>query len=86
MASGKNGTIYIGVTNDLERRLYEHKNHLSKGFTDEYNVTILVYYEQTSSIQAAITREKQLKRWNRQWKLDLIEKDNPKWRDLSEDF
>jgi len=82
LASQRNGTIYIGVTSDLVKRIYEHKNHLAKGFTDKYNVDKLVYYEQFDDIYSAISREKQLKPWKRKWKLDLIEKDNPEWRDL----
>ena len=80
LASQPNGTLYIGVTNNLERRLFEHRN---KAFTSEYNVDKLVYYEQTDDISAAILREKQLKKWNRKWKIELIEKGNPQWRDLS---
>jgi putative endonuclease len=86
LASQKNGTIYIGVTNNLERRLYEHKNHLVKGFTAKYNVTKLVWFEQTSSVEAAIEKEKQLKKWERAWKIRLIEEGNPDWRDLGEDW
>ena len=86
LANKRNGTLYIGVTNDLERRVYEHKNHLIKGFTKKYNVNILVYFEQTGDIQSAIQREKQLKKWNRKWKLELIEKLNPEWKDLSNDW
>ncbi len=82
MASKRNGTLYIGVTNDLVRRVYEHKNNLIEGFTKKYNVHQLVYFETTSEIQSALKREKQLKKWNRQWKLDLIEKTNPNWTDL----
>ncbi len=73
---------YIGVTNNLMRRVYEHKNSLNKGFTDKYFVGKLVYFEQTDSIEAAILREKQLKKWKRQWKIELIEKINPGWDDL----
>lgn len=83
LASKRNGTLYIGVTNNLERRVYEHKHNIVKGFTAKYNVHQLVYYEQTSDIAAAIEREKQLKKWNRQWKLELIEAINPDWEDLS---
>lgn len=83
LASKRNGTLYIGVTNSLERRMYEHKNHLIKGFTEKYNIDILVYFEQTNDIEVALQREKQLKKWNRKWKLELIEKDNPFWNDLS---
>jgi len=86
LASKTNGTLYIGVTNDLERRMYEHKNHLVKGFTEKYNVHMLVYFEQTSNIKAALQREKQLKKWNRKWKLDLIESANAEWKDLSKDL
>ena len=86
LANKRNGTLYIGVTNDLERRVYEHKNHLVKGFTEKYNVNILVYFEQTNDIQEAIMREKNLKKWNRRWKIELIEKSNFKWKDLSEDW
>jgi putative endonuclease len=86
LASKRNGTLYIGVTNDLERRLYEHKNNLVEGFTNKYNVHHLVYYEDVNDIQSALQREKQLKRWTRKWKIELIEKVNPEWRDLAEDF
>ena len=77
-----NGVIYVGVTNDIIRRVYEHKNHLVKGFTATYNLDKLVWFEQTEDINAAIAREKQLKNWKRQWKIDLIEKQNPNWKDL----
>ena len=83
LASSKNGTLYIGVTNDLMRRLYEHKNKLIKGFTSKYKIHNLVYFEETDNIAEAIRREKQLKGWNRKWKIALIEKDNPSWDDLS---
>ena len=86
LASKRNGTLYIGVTNDLERRLYEHKNNLIEGFTNKYNVHHLVYYEDVNDIQSALQREKQLKRWTRKWKIELIEKVNPEWLDLAEDF
>ncbi|PKN86848.1 MAG: excinuclease ABC subunit C [Deltaproteobacteria bacterium HGW-Deltaproteobacteria-1] len=86
LASKRNGTLYIGVTNDLERRLYEHRNNLIEGFTNKYNVHHLVYFEDVNDIQAALQREKQLKRWTRKWKLELIEKVNPEWRDLANDF
>jgi len=82
LASKKNGTLYIGVTNDLRKRVYEHKNKLADGFTKKYNVCNLVYYEATDDICGAIEREKQLKKWNRKWKLELIEKENPSWEDL----
>ena len=82
LASEPNGTLYIGLTNNLLRRTFEHENKLVEGFTSKYNVNRLVYYEQTNDINAALTREKQLKKWNRKWKINLIEKDNPQWRDL----
>lgn len=82
LASKRNGTLYIGVTSNLLKRVSEHKQKLVKGFTKKYNVDKLVYYEQTNSIISAIEREKQLKRWKRNWKLELIEKENPKWKDL----
>ena len=82
MASKRNGTLYIGVTNHLIRRVYEHKNGLLEGFTKKYKIDNLVYYELTTTIESAIKREKQLKKWNRQWKINLIEKNNPEWDDL----
>jgi len=82
MASKNNGTLYIGVTRDLIKRVYEHKNNLADGFTKKYQVHNLVYYEIFESIEQAIIREKQLKKWRRQWKINLIEKDNPEWQDL----
>ena len=82
LASKRNGTLYIGVTNNLIKRIYEHKNNLVDGFTKKYRVHILVYYEQLNNIENAITREKQLKKWERNWKLSLIEKENPEWEDL----
>jgi putative endonuclease len=82
LTNKRNGTLYIGVTNNLERRIYEHKNKLVKGFTSEHDVTMLVYYEQTNDVSAAIQREKQMKEWKRAWKIKLIEKDNPNWDDL----
>lgn len=86
LASKRNGTLYIGVTNNLERRIYEHKNNLVKGFTQKYHVHLLVHVEETSSIIEALQREKQLKKWNRSWKLDLIEESNPDWIDLAKDW
>ena len=82
LASNKNGTLYIGVTSDLVKRIYEHKNELAEGFTKQYSVHNLVYFETTESVESAIAREKQLKKWNRAWKIRLIEKTNPEWRDL----
>jgi len=86
LASQRNGTLYIGVTANLSRRLYEHKTHAVKGFTDKYSVDKLMWYEACDTIEGAIMREKQLKKWNRTWKVELIEKRNPAWRDLSEDI
>lgn len=84
LASKRNGTLYIGVTNDLIRRAYEHKNDLTDGFTKKYCVHLLVYFEQYDDVIHAIQREKQLKKLNRQWKIELIESDNPEWNDLYE--
>ncbi|MBS3944516.1 MAG: GIY-YIG nuclease family protein [Melioribacter sp.] len=77
LASKRNGTLYIGVTNDLIRRVFEHKEKLVEGFTKKYNVHLLVYYEIHNSIIEAIKREKALKKWYRKWKIELMEKDNP---------
>ena len=82
LASKKKGTLYIGVTSNLVKRIYEHKNDLVDGFTKEYAVHNLVYFEVTESVESAIAREKQLKKWNRAWKIRLIEKNNPEWQDL----
>ncbi|OGD63572.1 hypothetical protein A2215_02835 [Candidatus Berkelbacteria bacterium RIFOXYA2_FULL_43_10] len=83
IATNKIDTVfYIGVTNDLERRAYEHKNKLVKGFTDKYNVNKIVYFEMTPDVKSAIAREKQLKRWHREWKINLIKKNNPNFDDL----
>ena len=76
-------TLYVGVTNNLERRMYEHKNKLVPGFTTRYNVTWLAYYEETPSIESAIVREKQIKAWRRSKKVALIDSANPRWKDLS---
>ncbi len=86
MASKRNGTLYIGVTNDIVRRVYEHKHGLNEGFTKRYSIKNLVYYETTNDIHEAILREKRLKKWNRAWKIELIEKQNPEWNDLSINF
>ena len=86
MASKRNGTLYIGVTNDLVRRVYEHKNNLIEGYSDKYHVHKLVYWEHSENIESAIEREKQLKKWKRQWKLALIEEHNAYWRDLYEEL
>jgi putative endonuclease len=82
MASKRNGTLYIGLTNDLPRRVYEHKNELLAGFTQKYGVTRLVHYESFNNVYDAIAREKCMKKWKRKWKIGLIEKYNPKWNDL----
>ena len=86
LASKKNGTLYIGVTSDLVKRIHEHKNDLVEGFTKQYTVHDLVYFETTEAVESAIAREKQLKKWNRAWKIRLIEKSNPDWRDLYSDL
>lgn len=82
MTSEKNGTIYTGVSNNLLRRVAKHKRKEVKGFTEKYNVNILVWYEQTNDVRIAIEREKQIKKWKRKWKIRLIEKTNPEWKDL----
>lgn len=82
LASRLHGTLYIGVTSNLVQRIWQHKNDLVEGFTRQYRVHTLVYFELHGDMLAAITREKQLKKWNREWKIQLIEKDNPDWRDL----
>jgi len=86
LASGKNGTLYVGVTNDLIRRIQEHKQGLVKGFTKKHKVDQLVYYEETEDISSAIEYEKRLKSWNRNWKIQLIEKNNLLWKDLYEEI
>ena len=82
LASKRNGTLYIGVTSDLRKRIWEHREGFVHGFTKKYNVHILVYYELFDDMQNAITREKRLKKWNRAWKIRLIEEKNPRWEDL----
>jgi len=82
LASNRNGTLYIGVTSDLVKRIWQHKNSIIDGFTKQYNVHMLVWYEIHSTMESAINREKRLKSWNRKWKLDLIGKMNPDWTDL----
>ncbi len=82
LCSERNGTLYTGVTSDLIKRVYQHKNDQAEGFTKHYGVHQLAWYEVHRSAEAAITREKQIKKWNRQWKLELIEQHNPEWRDL----
>ena len=82
LASERNGTLYIGVTSNLVQRIWQHKNDVVEGFTEKYAVHSLVYFELLDGMPNAITREKQLKKWNRAWKLALIEKQNPTWQDL----
>ena len=82
VASGRNGTLYIGVTSDLVARIWQHREHLVDGFTKRYGVTMLVWYELHETMESAILREKQLKKWNRRWKLELIEAGNPDWQNL----
>jgi putative endonuclease len=86
LTNKSNKVIYIGVTNDLERRMFEHKNKLVEGFTKRYNLMKLVFYEVTEDVESAISREKQLKNWHRDWKINLINQFNPEWEDLSERF
>ena len=86
LANERNGTLYTGVTSDLIKRIYEHQQSLIDGFTKEYNIHILVYYEQHNEIEEAIAREKQIKKWNRKWKTRLIEEKNPEWKELYEEI
>lgn len=86
MASKRYGTFYTGVTSDLLKRVHEHKEGLADGFTKKYNVKQLVYYEPHETAEGAITREKQIKEWQRQWKIELIENQNPNWHDLFDAF
>ena len=82
LASQRNGTLYIGVTSNLIQRIWQHREGLAEGFTKKYEVKTLVWYEQHATMESAIAREKALKKWNRAWKLKLIEQTNPQWRDL----
>ena len=86
LASRRNGTLYIGVTNDLVKRVFEHKNGLMGGFTKKYGVHRLVYYGQSDDIYSAIQRERRMKKWKRQWKMELIQKLNPERKDLYDDL
>ncbi|MBI2623227.1 MAG: GIY-YIG nuclease family protein [Candidatus Liptonbacteria bacterium] len=86
LASRRNGTLYIGVTSNLKKRVYEHKHGVVEGFTKKYGVHMLVYYECTSDVKSAIAREKQLKKWRRAWKIKLIEEQNPRWKDLYDEL
>jgi len=82
LSSKKDGTLYIGVTSNLKKRIWEHKEKIVEGFTKKYNIDKLVYFEQTENVNSAILREKRLKKWNRAWKIRLIEEKNPQWNDL----
>ena len=86
LASKIRGTLYIGMTNDLQRRVYEHKMGITKGFTSKYGVNKLIYFETFKDVNEAIEREKRLKKWNRAWKIELFEKNNPSWQDLAKDW
>jgi putative endonuclease len=86
LTNKRNGTLYIGMTNNLERRIYEHKNKLIKEFTNKYGLNKLVYMESYQYVNDAILREKRMKKWKRQWKINLIEEDNPEWNDLASDW
>ena len=84
LASKKNGALYIGITSNLKNRVWQHKNHAVDSHTSKYFIDKLVYYEQTENVLSAIEREKVLKKWKRQWKIDLFEKNNSEWKDLYE--
>lgn len=86
LTNKSNKVLYIGMTNDIVRRMFEHKTKLVEGFTKKYNLTKLVYYEVTNDVESAIRGEKQLKNWHRDWKINLINQLNPEWKDLSEEF
>ena len=82
LANQRNGTLYVGVTSDLVQRIWQHKNDVVEGFTKKYSVHMLVYFELHEDMESAIVREKRIKKWNRAWKLELIEGENPEWEDL----
>jgi putative endonuclease len=86
LASARNGTLYVGVTSDLAKRVWQHKEGFVEGFTKDHAIRRLVWFEQHDSAEGAITREKQLKKWNRDWKIELIEDRNPYWNDLYEEI
>ena len=86
LASKRNGTLYVGVTSNLVQRIWQHKNDLVEGFTKRYGAHTLVWYELHEVMESAITREKAVKRWKRDWKIELIQSDNPSWRDLYDDL
>jgi putative endonuclease len=82
----KNGTLYIGFTDDIHRRIYEHKNKLSDGFSKKYGLDKLVYFEEHENSSSSFKKERQMKKWRRAWKIKLIEEQNPNWKDLAEDW
>ncbi len=86
LSNKRNGTLYTSVSSDLIKRVYEHKNNLADGFTKKYDVHRLIWYEIHKTAETAITREKQIKKWNRKWKLELIEEGNPDWKDLYDEL
>ncbi|HMK65289.1 MAG TPA: GIY-YIG nuclease family protein [Thermodesulfobacteriota bacterium] len=86
LASDHNGTLYVGVTSDLIKRVWQHKHNMAEGFTKRYKIHNLVWYEPHATMESAITREKNIKKWYREWKLALIERSNPQWKDLFEDL
>jgi putative endonuclease len=86
LASRRNGTLYTGVTSNLVGRIHQHREGRVSGFSRDYGVKLLVWFEQHATMESAITREKRIKKWNRAWKLELIEASNPEWRDLAEDL
>ncbi len=86
LTNQRNGTLYIGVTGNLKKRIWEHKKKIVGGFTKKYNTDRLIYFEQTEDVKSALLREKQLKKWNRDWKLRLIEEKNPQWKDLYDEL
>lgn len=85
LASKKNGTLYVGMTSNLVQRIYQHKQKMVKGFSADHNVTKLVWFDSTNDVNEAVNKEQQMKKWKREWKLNLIEEDNPDWEDLSLD-
>ncbi|HEY4142881.1 MAG TPA: GIY-YIG nuclease family protein [Pseudolabrys sp.] len=86
LANKRNGTLYVGLTDDLVKRVWQHQNGVTKGFTQRYGIKMLVWYETHESRESAFLRERQMKKWNRVWKLELIEKANPSWRDLADEI
>ena len=86
LLTNNSGALYVGFTGNLKNRIWEHKNKTIKGFTEKYNIDKIIYFEQSENVYSAIQREKQLKKWNRDWKIELIEKENPKWKDLYEEL